>query len=494
MPDATFGNGEMETKTKSENGYIKGFIPFAIAGAVLSLCGGFTASVPSTIATLWNQGGDVTTWITLAYAVSFVGMAPIMGKLSDLFGRRTAILIGTGLFGIGELLIGICPTHNLTLMLLFRFIGGTGGAAIAPPLVGYIMTEFPPEKTGKGFSFYMFMSTAMVIFGPTAGGIIIDKIGWRPVMYICFCLCVIGFICCFFMIKREKSGSGKKAFAGFDGLGAVFVLIFFSLFMCIPTFGQSYGWNSRSTIACSVAAVIAFVFLLLTEKKAKKPILTGKFMARRQFILPVIILFLTQGLMQSCTTNTILFVLATQQTTTLSGIATSLLYLGMAIGAIGIGPIADKKEPRIVAAAALLFTAAGAALQLMFKADTGIVIFGLSLLLIGLGLGGNASTFLKVTLSGISPELSGVGSGTYTMFSNMAGPFGVAVFVPMFAAGREHAIADGIDVARANIEAISSTAWVQIACVVTGIVICLLIPRIYTAKKAKQTGTIEVSA
>lgn len=480
---------EMNAITESKHGYVKGFIPFAIAGAVLSLCGGFTASVPSTIATLWNRGGDVTTWITLAYAVSFVGMAPIMGKLSDLFGRRTAILIGTGVFGIGELLIGICPLDNIPLLLIFRFIAGCGGAAIAPPLVGYIMTEFPPEKTGKGFSFYMFLSTAMVIFGPTVGGIIIDKIGWRPVMYICFVLCLIGFLCCFIMIKKKKEGEAKKAFAGFDGPGAVFVLLFFALFMCIPTFGQSYGWISFSTVICFGAAVIAFIFLILIERRAEKPILNGKFMARRQFILPVIILFLTQGLMQSCTTNTILFVLATQHTTTLSGIATSLLYLGMAIGAIGIGPIADKKEPKLVAAAALIFTAAGAALQLMFKADTGIVIFGLSLLLIGLGLGGNASTFLKVTLSGISPELSGVGSGTYTMFSNMAGPFGVAVFVPMFATGREHAIANGIDVARANVGSIRSTALVQIACVIVGIAVCFLIPRIYgTRRDKKQQG------
>lgn len=80
------------------------------------MCGGFTASVPSTIATLGGFGGDVTTWLTLAFALSSVGMAPIMGKLSDLFGRRTAILIGTGLFGIGELLIGLCRRRHCHLL------------------------------------------------------------------------------------------------------------------------------------------------------------------------------------------------------------------------------------------------------------------------------------------------------------------------------------------------------------------------------------------
>ena len=70
----------METKTNT--GYMKGFIPYAIAAAVLSLCGGFTAAVPTGIVNEWNMTESVT-FITLAYSLGAAALAPIMGKLGD---------------------------------------------------------------------------------------------------------------------------------------------------------------------------------------------------------------------------------------------------------------------------------------------------------------------------------------------------------------------------------------------------------------------------
>lgn len=474
----------MERLPVEKSGYQKGFVPFAIAAAVLSLCGGFTAAAPSAIATSWGLGGTGTTWITLAFALSAAGMAPIMGKFGDLMGRRVGILTGLALMAAGEFMIGMAPDGAFAFVLAARFVLGTGAAVIAPVVIGYILTEFPANKTGQGFAQYMFIASAMVIFGPTAGGLMIDKMGWRAVLYLCAAFCVIGFVVCMFTVKN--AGGPKKSLAGFDGVGSVFSLLFFSLFLCIPTFGQSSGWLSRSTLLCVGAAAVSLVVLVLVEKRAVNPILNSKFMFRRQFVLPVIALFLTQGLMQSCMTNTIIFVISTQNNTTLSGIATSLMYVGMSVGSIVIGPMADKKEPRVIAAASLVFVAAGAALQMSFTGETGLVMFGLSLMLIGLGLGGNATIFMKVALSGLSPALAGVGSGTYNMFRDMSAPFGVAIFVPMFSQKVAQAMAAGTDVISANVQAIRSTAIMQVISVGVGIAVCLMIPRIYGQKNAEN--------
>ena len=478
---------EMNTTTASNPNYMKGFIPFAFAGGVISLCGGFTAPIPSAVASSWGLGGEGTTWIILAFALSTVGMAPIMGKLSDLVGSRTAILIGLGLFGLGELMIGICPIGNLPFMIISRFILGCGSATITPAVMGYILTDFPVDKQGKGFSIYMLLSAITVTFGPALGGIIIDRAGWRPVLYICVAFSVIAYIICIIIAKKREVVKGNP-FVGFDGLGAVFVFMFFGVIMCVPNFGQSYGWSSRPALICIAFAAIALVFLVIIERKAKKPILSGKFMARKQFLLPVIILFLTQGLLQACLNNMILFVLATQHTATLSGFAASLQYFGMAVGSIVIGPMADKKEPRTVAAGALVFVVLGTATQLLFNETTGLAIFGIALFFIGLGLGGNATIFMKVALSDIPPSLAGVGSGTYTMFRNMAAPFGAAVFVPMFSSNIRRAISTGVDEIQANVEAIHATATVQLICVVVGVAACFMIPKIYAENKSKESA------
>ncbi|EJW94336.1 Major facilitator superfamily MFS-1, partial [gut metagenome] len=207
-----------------------------------------------------------------------------------------------------------------------------------------------------------FVANAMVIFGPTLGGIVLAKTGWRPVMWICFAACVITAFVVMFMVKKDNGP--KKSLKGFDFGGAIFVLVFFSMFLCVPTFGQNNGWGNPVTLVCMAVAVISLVVLVLIEKKHQSPILSGQVIFRKNFILPVIIMFLSQGLLQSCMTNIITFAIITTGDRTLSGIATSIMYVGMALGGIVLGPMADKKEPKFVATIALVFVAIGAAMQM----------------------------------------------------------------------------------------------------------------------------------
>lgn len=474
-------------ETTNNNGYMKGFVPYAIAAAVLSLCGGFTAAVPTGIVNEWNMAESVT-FITLAYSLGAAALAPIMGKLGDVLGRRTTLLVSMGLYTLGQLLIAITP-QSLPLVLVFRFMVGIGAAGIAPVVMGYIMTEFPPEKMGQGFTIYMFIACGMVVFGPTLGGIVMSKTGWRPVMWICVVLCVIALVLVMIMVKKDNGP--KKSLAGFDFVGAIFVLVFFAMVLCVPTFGQNNGWTSKVTLICIAVAVVSLIILVMVEKGKESPILSGKFMARKEFILPVIVLFLSQGLLQSCMTNIIVYAKYGFGDSTLSGIATSVMYIGMALGTIVLGPQADKKEPRVVAALALVFVVIGAALQLLLGKTLSLPLTCAALFFIGLGLGGNGTIFMKVVLSGCSPELAGSGSGTYNVFRDMSAPFGVALFVPMMTGGLAAGIAErmgaGMDQAAATLDycvtALHKVAVVQIVCVVIGIVVCLMLPKIYGDKK-----------
>lgn len=283
---------------------------------------------------------------------------------------------------------------------------------------------------------------------------------------------------------------------GFDFVGSVLALIFFSMLLSVPTFGQNAGWLAAPTLVSLGVGAVALVGLVLAEKRAAQPILSGKFIARKGFVLPVVVLLLSQGLLQSAMTNIIMFVMYTSGDSTLSGIATSVMYVGMALGAILIGPLADRREPRTVAAAALVLVAAGAALQMTFTAETGLLMLCTALFLIGLGLGGNSTIFLKVVLSGLPPEVAGSGSGTYNVFRDLAPPLGVAVFVPMFTAsltrGIEAGAAEGLEEAAAAsaaaVSALRSTALIQTVSVALGIGVCLFLPRIYARKNGKDEG------
>ena len=214
------------------------------------------------------------------------------------------------------------------------------------------------------------------------------------------------------------------------------------------------------------------------------PILKGNFIKRKAFILSVLVLFLTQGLMQANMTNIIVFINYTQpQNSVISGYAISIMYIGMSLGAVILGPLADRYEPKKVLVGSLAVTGIGCAVMLLFSENTSVVLLGSSLGLLGFGLGGNGTVLMKVVLSGLSAETSGAGTGTYGLFRDLAAPFGVAVFVPMFTNRVSGLIDGGATEAAAAINSMKLLSVIEIGCVVIGIITVLFLPQIYKDKK-----------
>lgn len=466
-----------------QKSHIKGFIPYALAAFLIGIIGGFTTVLGPAFVKDLNIPYNNTTWTALAMAMSTAAFAPILGKLGDVIGRKVTLLIGIAVFILGNVLTAIAS--SLFFMLIARFIVGIGTAAIAPVVMSYIVTEFPPDKIAKGFSLYMFISSVAVIFGPTLGGLLIVNYGWRTMVWVCVAISIIIFLLC--IVIGDKNASVKKGIKNFDGIGAVFVLIFFSLLLCIPSFGQNFGWNSKLFFAVLVAAVISGIGLYISEQKALNPILQWRFMKRKAFVLSVLALFLTQGLMQANMTNIIIFVNYTQpQNSVISGYAISIMYVGMSLGAVILGPLADRYEPKKVLIGSLALTGIGCAVMLLFSGNTSVILLAASLGILGFGLGGNATIFMKVVLSGVSAEVSGAGTGTYGLFRDLAAPFGVAVFVPMFTNKVTTLIGAGTTEIVAATNSIKLLAIVEIVCIGIGMVAVLFLPKIYNDKKGAR--------
>ena len=463
--------------------YLKGFVPYALAAFLVGVVGGFTAVLGPAFVSDLNLPYNNTTWTALAMAASTAAFAPILGKLGDVIGRRLTLLIGIAIFTLGNILTAVAP--SLFFMIIARFIVGIGSAAIAPVVMSYIVTEFPSEKIAKGFSLYMLISSSAVIFGPTLGGLLIEFYGWRVMMWVCVAISAIIFLLC--IVTHRKDSTALKPLTDFDGIGSVWVLIFFTLMLCLPSFGQNFGIRSIWFIIIFIASVISLIGLLYAERRAVNPILSWKFMKRKKFFLSVLALFLTQGLMQANMTNIIVFINYTQpDNTIISSYAISIMYIGMSIGSVILGPLADRTEPKKVLAASLTLTGIGCAIMLLFTAETSVIILAASLGILGFGLGGNAAIFMKVVLSGMPAETAGAGTGTYGLFRDLAAPFGVAIFVPLFTNRVTSIIGSGASEITAAVNSIRFLAVAEIICVIAGIAIVLFLPKIYI-KKGEQS-------
>ena len=460
---------------EQSNEYKKGFIPYALAAFLIGIVGGFSTVLGPSFVQDIGIAYNNTTWTALAQATSTAACAPILGKVGDVIGRKRTLLLGIAVFTLGNVLSALA--NSLVFMMIARFVVGIGTAAMTPVIMAYIVTSFPPNQVAKGFSLYMLISSASVIFGPTLGGLIISAYGWRAMLWVCVAICAVTFIVC--VLTAGKQDSQRRPLKNFDGIGAVLVLIFFSLMLCVPSFGQNFGWTSKAFLGVLIAAIISLLGLMAAERKAVQPILPGSFMKRGAFILSVLALFLTQGLMQANMTNTIVFVNYTQpDNTAVSGYAISVMYVGMSLGAVILGPLADRFEPKHVLTGSLILTGIGCGILFLFSEATSVLLLMASLGILGFGLGGNGTVFMKVALSGLPQQEAGAGTGTYGLFRDLAAPFGVAVFVPLFTNQITGLIAGGATGADAAVRSIHLLAIAELICIAAGIAAVLFLPRI----------------
>lgn len=454
--------------------YKRGFIPYALAALLIGLVGGFSTVLGPAFVQDIGIAYNNTTWTALAQAMSTAACAPILGKVGDVIGRRKTLLLGISVFTLGNVLSALAS--SLLTMLIARFIIGIGTAAMGPVILAYIATEFPRDQIAKGFSLYMLLSSASVIIGPTIGGLIVSSYGWRTMLWVCVAICAGIFAAC--AITSRNQTSVKKPLQNFDIAGAVLILIFFSLLLCVPSIGQNFSWTSVPFLIVLVLALISLIGLVSVERKSNNPILSGSFIKRSAFILSVLALFLTQGLMQANMTNTIVFVNYTQpNNTVISGYAISVMYVGMSLGAVILGPLADRFDPKRILIGSFLLTGIGCSILLLFTELTSVFLLMASLGMLGFGLGGNGTIFMKVVLSGLTPQEAGTGTGTYGLFRDLAAPFGVAVFVPLFTNQITGRIAECITAPAAAVASIHALAIAEILCVALGIVAVALLPK-----------------
>ena len=454
--------------------YKRGFIPYGLAALLIGLVGGFSTVLGPAFVQDIGIAYNNTTWTALAQAMSTAACAPILGKLGDMIGRRKTLLLGVAVFTLGNVLSVLA--NGLAFMLLARFVVGIGTAAMGPVILAYIATEFPRDRVAKGFSMYMLLSSASVIIGPTIGGLLVSAYGWRTMLWFCVAICTGIFAAC--VLTSRHQASPKNAPINFDVSGAVLILIFFSLLLCIPSFGQNFGWTSTPFLVVLGAAAVSFAGLLFAERKADCPILSGSFIRRSAFILSVLALFLTQGLMQANMTNTIVFVNYTQpNNAAISGYAISVMYVGMSLGAVLLGPLADKFAPKGILLGSFLVTGMGCGILLLFTEVTSLLLLMASLGVLGFGLGGNGTIFMKVVLSGLTAQEAGAGTGTYGLFRDLAAPFGVAVFVPLFTNRITAKIAAGTSAPAAAVASIHSLAVTELLWVALGIAAVLFLPK-----------------
>ena len=147
-------------------------------------------------------------WLTFAYAITQFMFAPLIGNLSDKFGRRPIILIYLFAFSMDYLLLAFAPT--ITWLFIGRIIAGLTGASITTASA-YIADVSTPENRAKNFGMIGAAFGLGFIIGPVIGGLL-GQYGSRVPFYAAACLCLLNFLYGYFILPESLSVDNRRNF------------------------------------------------------------------------------------------------------------------------------------------------------------------------------------------------------------------------------------------------------------------------------------------
>src|ERR1700684_1494714 len=122
-------------------------------------------------------------WIITAYALAFGSLLLLGGRLSDLWGRRTALYVGLAGFALASALGG--SAHSFAMLVTARAIQGAFGALLAPAALAALSVTFrEPHERAKAFAIYGVIGGSGAAIGLLLGGALTQWASWRWCLYI----------------------------------------------------------------------------------------------------------------------------------------------------------------------------------------------------------------------------------------------------------------------------------------------------------------------
>ena len=381
-------------------------------------------------------------WVIDAYNLAYASFLLAGGTLGDTYGRRRLFVAGIGLFATGSLVCGLA-SDNLVL------IGGRAlsglGAALAVPTSLAILSDTYPDATerAKAIGIWASCNALAWLIGPTFGGLIVGRYGWRAVFLVVVPIALVAAAVTLVQIADGRRAPRRTIDVKGQILGALTLGAFAFGFIEAP----HWGWTSTQTIACLIAALATLVAFVVAERRAHEPLLPlGIFGTVTFTAASGVATAMTFGMYAML----FLMPLYLQTVHGSSAPIVGLQMLPMSVAFFAVSQWSGSLVARVGARAMMTtgMAAMGAGLLLLstIGAHAGLAHVELAFLIIGLGLGLNTGPVLSVAVTVAPKSYSGTASSVINTARMVGATLGVALLGGLFAmyAGNDPSSAEAI--------------------------------------------------
>ncbi|MEM3676291.1 MAG: MFS transporter, partial [Thermoplasmataceae archaeon] len=365
-----------------------------------------------------------------------------VGRLSDIYGRVRLFNLGFLIFTMGSILLFITPgsgDQGALELILFRMVQAVGASFLFANSAAILTDSFPPNERGKAMGINQIAGLAGSLIGLILGGILAG-IYWRYVFLVSVPVGIIGTIWSYAKLKdnairrqEEKIDlPGNVTFAG--GLTLILLGITYGL---MPYQSDSTGWGNpwvKISILTGVALLIAFVFI---ERVVDQPMFKMHLFKSRAFSTGSF-----AGFLQSMGMGGVMFmviILLQGIWLPLHGYSYSsvpfwagIYTIPMMLGFVAFGPISgalsDRLGARFLSTLGMVVGAVAFILLSLFSYNFAYPLFGLTLFVMGSGMGLFAAPNIAAVMNSVPPHDRGTASGMRTTLQNTGQSASMGIF------------------------------------------------------------------
>jgi EmrB/QacA subfamily drug resistance transporter len=407
-----------------------------LSGLILAM---FLASLDQTIvATSLStmakdlNGWSMMSWVVSAYLVASTVTTPIYGRLSDLYGRRSVLLIAIGVFLAASVLCAL--SQSMLQLIGARVLQGVGGGGLRSVSQAAIADAIPPRDRGRYQGYFSSVMAISNVLGPVLGGFFADYLTWHWIFWINLPFGGLALVLCNRNLRRLPKPRRRPVI---DWLGAALIVASTTpILIGIGRVEAAGGWL-RLDVLGPLAIGILFLFaLVVREREAASPIIPLRLFGNQIFAVANLITFTMSMVMIALIILVPLnFELVGGLSANQAGIRLIPMTGGTVLGSFIAGQLvsATGRYRFCPIFGALFMTLGCGTIAIVGLGQSGLLDTALTAVL-GLSFGFQLSPVIVLVQNALDLEDAGIGLSVVLFFRLIGGAFGVALLTALLVA------------------------------------------------------------